>query len=309
MDARKYVDYADKNLYNSKMSPSEIHVTNTRTAAFFRRYLYQRAMSVFKWSLPESINPYYFNFVLWRAGYIGLFNHEDFGSLALWGSLRDYDVYYYPKTMMFTSPVFSTPIERRINEDCVVLNLKGDFTGIDDLVFFYADQLALLYQSLGINVLNNKTSNVFACSSKASAESFKKMVDEIDKGLPNVFIDKDLLNDNGDLAMTQFAASIPYLADSILVDVQKVIKMFDTEIGIPAVNTEKKERMITAEAEKNDIETYSRIDMWLEHLQEECKKAKELLDIDISVELRYNKERRCKENDRELLDDMGSVEV
>lgn len=42
-------DYEFINKYNAAVSPSTVHVKNTGLARFFKRYLLQEAMSVFKW--------------------------------------------------------------------------------------------------------------------------------------------------------------------------------------------------------------------------------------------------------------------
>ena len=47
-------DYGTMNLYNYNRSPSTVHVKNTRLRAYFRKYLFQKAISVFDWKLPED---------------------------------------------------------------------------------------------------------------------------------------------------------------------------------------------------------------------------------------------------------------
>ena len=61
-----FYDYI--NAETSQVTPSTIHVRNTALSAFFRRYLFQKAMSVFKWNLPEN----------WEENYSSLnkFSHK-----------------------------------------------------------------------------------------------------------------------------------------------------------------------------------------------------------------------------------------
>lgn len=272
-------------------SPSTVHCKNTCLSSMFARYLFQRAMSVFKWKLPEEINPYYFKWVLNTFGFIGLFNTKQFGHCAMWGGFEGYDLYYYPKYMLFNSPVFTETIRREINKDCVLLNLKGDFSGFYDLVSFYADQLALLFEDAGISMVSTKYANVFSVDNKAGAESFKRMFDQIASGDPAVFVDRNLFNDDGTPRWLNFQSKLGdnYIIDRLLIDARKIINLFDIEIGIPSVNTEKRERLVTAEAEGTYDEARSRSEMWLEDLKKECKKAKKLLDFDIDVEFRSKK--------------------
>ena len=47
------VFYDHQNAYNSMLSPSTMHVRDTNLQWYFRRYLLQKAIAVFKWRLPE----------------------------------------------------------------------------------------------------------------------------------------------------------------------------------------------------------------------------------------------------------------
>ena len=46
-------DYNHINIYNSEISPSTVHSQNAALTGYFRRYLLQKAMSPFKWKVPE----------------------------------------------------------------------------------------------------------------------------------------------------------------------------------------------------------------------------------------------------------------
>lgn len=43
--------------------------------------------------------------------------------------------------------------------------------------------------------------------------------------------------------------------------------MFDTDIGIPNANTDKRERLITDEVNSNNAETLSKCALWLDQCQ------------------------------------------
>ena len=63
--------------------------------------------------------------------------------------------------------------------------------------------------------------------------------------------------------------------------------LFDTEIGIPNSNTNKRERLIVDEVNSNNVETATKCELWLEDLQKTCAKTTDLFGIDISVDWRY----------------------
>lgn len=85
-----------------------------------------------------------------------------------------------------------------------------------------------------------------------------------------VFYDSKLKEDRGNNEViepwTVFANNLSnnYIAGDILDNMRRLEELFCTEIGIPSARSDKKERMITSEAESNDTETSTRIEMWLD---------------------------------------------
>lgn len=288
--------YDHKNAYNSMINPSTVHVRNTGLQWYFRRYLLQKAMNVFRWRLPKGWAKNYFLYVLYTWGYIAIVETDKFGVIPQGCSLAGYDVFYQPTTAIISNPLLSGILEPRIyNNDpagaqCVVLKMCPDYGGIMDKINFYADMMALSAETVGTNLLNSKLAFVFAAENKAQAESFKKMYDDIASGEPAVFTDKKLFNEDGSINWQMFNNSVrdTYIAGDIMEDMRKWELKFCTDLGIPNANTEKKERLITSEVESNDVEVRTWADGALEELQDGCKKARELFGIDIRVGWRYN---------------------
>ena len=283
--------YDHRNLHNAMLSPSSIHAYNTGLERFFRKYLYERAMSVYEWKLPDSYNRYYFKWVLWSFGFIFLFNDKQFGQVCQQCTLKGYDLYYYPKQVIITNPAFTEDkngLILDIDKDGILLNLKGDFTGIEDIVSFYSSMLAVVYESFGINAIQAKTTNIYGTSDKKTGEELKKIQDLIMSGKPAVVTSDALFNDDGKLTMQQFTESKDFLGMSLLDCVTEILHNFDAEIGIPTANTQKKERLISGEVNSQKYESMSRSEMWLEDLKLECEKARKLLGIEIDVNFRYN---------------------
>ena len=59
------VFYDYNNAVNSLISPSTMHVRDTGLAWYFRRYLLQKAIAVFKWNLPKEWAQNYILYVLY----------------------------------------------------------------------------------------------------------------------------------------------------------------------------------------------------------------------------------------------------
>lgn len=277
------------NAETSQVTPSTVHVKDSGLCRYFTKYLLQKAMSVFEWDLPETWNKDYFLYVLYCWGYVAVINTDKFGVIPQGCGLKGYDVFYAPTHAVIANPLLSGILEPRIGTQCELLKLQPDFSGILDLVGHYAEQMALASQSVSVNLLNSKLSYVFTAKTKALAESLKKMYDQIASGEPAVVIDSRLKNAaDGEETWKSFEQNVGgnYIVTNLLADLRKIEAMFDTEIGIPNANTDKRERLIQDEVNANNIETYSKCAMWLENLQDACKKVNDMFGISMSVRWR-----------------------
>lgn len=282
--------YDMMNIYNAVRSPSTVHVKNARLTRYFRKYLLQKAISVFKWKLPENWDRDYFLYTLYGMGFISVFYYARYGVICQQCAPGGYNLYYRPSYVIVSNPLIDRALTLNIDTDCVLLKLQPDYSSIMDIVSFYADQLALCAEALGANMVNIKSGTVFGAESKAQAEAYKKMYDSLSEGDPAVVIGKKLLDADGKPSWFPFTQDVKqaYVASDILSDMRKIEAMFDTEVGIPNANTDKRERLIADEVNANNVETATRSELWLETLRKEIAKIKSMFDIDISVDWRVD---------------------
>jgi hypothetical protein len=238
------VMYDYVNATNSLVSPSTVHVTNTGVAHFFRRYLLQKAISVFEWHLPESWDRDYFLYILYCWGYLAIINTDKFGVIPQSCGLQGYNVFYRPTTAVITNPYLNGMKSLKIDKHCTLFKLQPDYGGIMDIVNYYADMMALCAETAGVNLLNSHLSYVFTATDKPAAESFKKLHDKVLSGEPSVVVDKNLFGADGKPEWQPFQQNVGqnYIVGDILTDMRKIENMFNTAIGIPNANTDKKER-------------------------------------------------------------------
>ena len=297
------------NAETSQVTPSTVHVKDSGLCRYFTKYLLQKAMSVFEWDLPETWNKDYFLYVLYCWGYVAVINTDKFGVIPQGCGLKGYDVFYAPTHAVIANPLLSGIVEPRIGTQCELLKLQPDFSGILDLVGHYAEQMALASQSVSVNLLNSKLSYVFTAKTKALAESLQKMYDQIASGEPAVVIDSRLKNAaDGEETWKSFEQNVGgnYIVTNLLADLRKIEAMFDTEIGIPNANTDKRERLIQDEVNANNIETYSKCAMWLENLQDACKRVNDMFGLSIAVRWREIPEMGGASNDGNI-EPVGAV--
>ena len=277
------------NTYNQSFSPSTVHVKNTSLQRYFRRYLFQKAISVFKWNLPETWNRDYFLYVLYSWGYLAVVETDKFGVICQAGVPYGYDIYYQPTNMVITNPLLRGSLEPRIGTECTVFKLQPDWGGINDLVNYYADMMALCAETASVNLLNSHLSFVFPAKDKPTAETYKKLFDKVAGGEPCVVVDKQLFREDGTQVWNAFQQNIKqnYIVSDLLTDMRKIEDMFNTDIGIPNANTEKRERLLDAEVNANNIETITKCELWLEHLKKCAEETNRMFGTDIAVDWRH----------------------
>jgi hypothetical protein len=279
------------NMAASQIQPGTVRSQDAVMVAYYRRYLLDRAMSVFKWTMPEDWDENYVKFVTYGIGFFVVINTDRFGIIPQHGTLSGRGVMYTPTHVIVSNPLINQVLQPRINEDCALIRLRPDYGGIMDLVNDYAEAMALTSQLFSLNTLNSRLSFVFGAGNKRAAESYKSAMDRLYAGDPMVVVDKDLLGPDGSPSWQLLQQNVGqnYVAGEALENLRRLECMFNNEVGIPAnLATAKKERTISAEVEANDTETYGRAAAWLESLQKGCRRAREMFGIDLNVEWRVD---------------------
>lgn len=281
------------NAYNHQYAPSTIHVKETGLSWYFKRYLIQKIISVFKFEgIPETWAKDYFLYTLFVFGYCAVINTNKYGVIPQHCTLSGYNIFYRPNRAIIANPLFSKTIEAQIGKDCELIRMAPDWCGVWDIVEYYADLMALTSETVAVNLINSKFSYVFAAEDKASAESLKKLYDQIASGEPAAFADKKLFNDDGDPSWYLFVQNLKqnYIAGDLLEDLAKIDSRFNTEIGIPNVNIAKASGVGEAEVMANNIDTHSKAALWLETIKDSLEKVNEMFGLNITVSMRFTGE-------------------
>ena len=290
--------YEFENLYNSMRSPSTVHCRNTALVEFYTRYLLQKVISVFEFSgLPETWADNYFKYVLFGEGVIAVINTDRYGVICQNCGLSGYNVFYQPTTVVVANPLLPGLREFTVGENCQIIKLQPNYSGVMDLVTTYADLMALALETTGANLLNSKLSYVFFADNKTAAESFKKLYDKLASGEPMAVIDKNLLKEDGSVAWQMFTQNVGanYVTGELLNDMKTIEDQFNTIVGIPNANTQKRERMITDEVNANNVDTQSRVNLWLETMQKDIDKVNAMFGLNITVKYRFDDIRKVVE--------------
>lgn len=295
--------FSQENIIQSMNSPGIMHCNNTELVNYFKRYLYQKAVSTIDCSIPDTWNRDYLLYTLFARGYIAVVRTNKYGVICQSCGLSGFDIYYAPTHALISNPLLKGILQPRIHVQCEVLKLTPDYLGIDDLITYYANKLALAGETVDTNLVNTKLAYIFTAGNKAAAASFKMLYDDIASGKPAVVVDKSLTRDDGSLGIEMFNQQLSntYIAGDVLSDMKKIEAQFDTDIGIPNANTDKRERLITDEVNSNNTETRAKLDLWLESLNDGADKANKMFGLSLSFKKRFEDPAPDPEGGEELV--------
>ena len=266
--------YAAINAVEGTIHPSFLHIHNTSLARFFKRYLLQDALSVFKFDLPEWWDSDYFRYSLIGFGFVTVFKTDKFGIIPQQCGLTGFNVFYRPTQCTISNPLIGSTI-LNIGRNCEIIKMQPDYSGVASLVDYYGDLMALTWEGITTNILNSKLAYIGYADGKEEAETFKKLYDKIASGEPAVVVKKKTSKISEDDKFQFFTQNLGqnYIAQDMLQSLRSIQAAFRAEIGIPDLNVQKKERLITAEATKTDIYTRAKSLLWLEEIQNSMEKV------------------------------------
>lgn len=282
--------YPAEMLTNQSITPNTVITQNTGLCRYYRRYLLQKVISVFKFDLPEEWDRDYFLYVLYGLGYIGIVDTFEFGVIPQRCGLMGYNVFERPRKAIFTNPLYNT-LEKTIGVDCVVVKLTPDYWGVMDLVNQYAELMALTLSGISVNILNSRLAYVFYADSKAAAESYKDLFDKVTSGEPAVVLNTKALPKGGNLKPWEpFSQNLKntYIAPEMLESLRSIENQFATDVGLPNTNYNKKERMNVDEVNANNAETGTRCELWLDSIQKGFEQANKMFGLNLKVGWRIN---------------------
>lgn len=281
-----FYDYI--NTMQSGKQPANMHVLNSQVGRFYQRYLLKKALAVFNWKLPEWWDENYFLYVLYCRGYVSVFDTPEFGVIPQECGLQGYNIFYRPTNCIIANPILGS-INKRIDNDCVLMQLQPDYMGVLDLCGHYAEKMALASAAINQNLWHTKISTVFFAGSDAEQQSIKKAYDRMTDGDPMVVVHKNLRDADGNLKYEVFNRDVKssYVISDLIADLRKIEAEYDTRIGVPNANTDKRERLITDEVNANNVETSILSDLWMDSIQDGINKIRNMFGIEISCERRY----------------------
>lgn len=285
-----------------------LHFPNTywkgRTLEYrywFRSLLQKIDSSLIFKGIPAGWSNDFFMLCLWAFGYVGVFetNRSDldkFGPGVVFQpcTVSGFDFYYQPKKFLVSNPMYTKEFE--IGKKAELLKLTPDFMGVFDIIDYYATKLAEISKGIDMGLINTKMPVILTASNDAQSETLKKVYDKVQSGQSLVVYKDTTQDDTSEImpAKTPFEVwnqdfKQTYIVHNLLEDMQLILDSFYVEIGLP-VAVEKKERLVTSEADFAAAQSQARVACWVETLNESFSKIEKTFGIKMEVEYAAEKD-------------------
>jgi len=295
------LNYEQINNVTGHLQPSMLKYCNSVTYAYWQRSLFQRAISTIDFTgTPDTWQGEVRDFFYWclfAYGYVGVFNTDDYGLTFQPGALYGFDWYYQPTEFIVANPKLKGMSGRfKIHDTCELIKLTPDYKGIWDIICYYSMLLSMLDSGINSSIVNSKLVWLLGAKNKAAGESLKVIFDKIASGDPAVVYDEALLgmdpqskDENPLTFLDRSNVKNSYLTTDMLMDRSTLLSSFDAEIGITSLPYNKKERLVTAEAESRQEDATARLMVWKATLDSSLKLVNKMFGTDIKAELAYEK--------------------
>ena len=225
-----------------------------------------------------------FKFGLFMLGYQIVFRSKSYGVVPQPGSVTGYGLQYQPSGAVINTPYFQFTRPLKIGVECELIKLTPDYTGIYDIITKYAAELKEIDTSIRSAARNSRLAYAMVASSDKSARALKAIRERVING-EDVIVDekiaRDKVNPEG-LPWYQFDRDLKsnFLLNDLLDARRTTLVDFYREIGVRMLD-DKKERMLTAEVDAGNAETFIRSEVWMETLKESCEKVNSMFGLAI----------------------------
>lgn len=266
-------------------------LTNDDTYFDYLRRMKMVALSLFEWKLPKGMDARYLEKCLYYKGMATLLDTTEFGFINTQCSTNGYlNVYGYPSALNCNTynglhwyrNLYTTlgeddeTIENQRQDECILV--YNDWEGLPTR--FTIEQFAYrLYQAqrtADVNMSAQRTPVMVVCSDKQRL-TMENLYSQYDGNQPFIFGDKDAsINEN---SLKALKTDAPYICDKVIEYKKNIWNEFLQYLGVSSISIEKKERLITEEANQNNEVTNLYLQSRLAQRQKACDQFNELFGL------------------------------
>lgn len=248
------------------------------------RVLYDKVrlltMNQYAWgNLPDGILERHIERALFKFGKAGFYEKPRHGFMCL-EAQDGGQVNPYGDPLSYIMHGYN--VNDRVNAyDCVIIENNMLRLPTVDFVMHYVNKITEAERTMDVNVKAVKTPVVFACDDK-DVLSFKRLFQQVDGNVPAIFADRGLNLDS----IEAFQTGAKFLGNELMDYKHSVEAELLTFLGINNPAVDKKERLITDEANSNNQLIASFAELQLEARKRACDEINEKWGLGITVERR-----------------------
>lgn len=281
-------------------------LTNSQTYIDYLERMKKISLSMFEWvNLPPTMSSRYLELCLYYKGQAALLYDEDYGFIntqaADSGYINIYGLptkincfsYSYNKLRELYVPNTNLPAE----EECILVMNNYQRIPTASTISLYAERLCDAQRACDINVKAQKTP-ILLLTDKNQELTLRNIYAQYDGNSPVIFGDKNLLNEK---PIDSINTQAEFVANDLREYMQGIWNDFLCFIGINNLS-EKKERLITSEANTNNELVNMNMQSYLIPRKQACKEFNEKFGLTgtskaIDVKLRSDLYNIIKENE------------
>lgn len=276
-------------IYNA---PPNLNNSPNFSMDYWSRSLFQRLTALIDFEgLPQADKGQYgwdkdaLKYGLYMIGYMAVFRSATYGIVPQPGRVTGYGLQYQPSGVMIATPYFQLTEPLKLGVDAELIKLTPDYTGIFDIVTKYAAELKEIDTSIRSASRNSRLAYALVAASDKSARTLQAIRERIING-DDVIIDERVMRDKANPETPpwfEFDQDLKknYILGDLLDARRTTLVDFYREIGVRMLD-DKKERMLTAEVDAGNAETFIRSEVWIETLKDSCEKVNKMFGTSIT---------------------------
>lgn len=233
--------------------------------------------------LPDGIQPRHIERLLFTRGFACFFRDPHMSYMCLECDTGG-NVNVYGDPLGYRAHGFN--YQRYLDaDDCVIIRNNLLALPTEPFVMHYVNKITEADRTMDVNIKACKTPVVFACDDK-DVLTFKRIFQQVDGHVPAIFADRGLNLDS----ISAFQTGVKFLGNELMDYKRSVESDLLTFLGQDNTPVDKKERLITDEAEANNQLIASFADLQLEARKQACEEINAMFGLNISVRRRENVE-------------------
>lgn len=273
------------------------NLTGDQWFSFYQEWLFSLVIQMFEWKgLPPTIDPLFLERTLHTTGLVAFYNDKDLKHMALKGTPIGINVYNNPITFQtamvgynkqFSLYNYTIPIDEAREDNLGVLakNQVSSLTGVTVAsMSAIANFASLLAENKQTKLITQNALKIPYIIETDEEEllTFKNILYQIEANEPAIFVNKeqDIME-----RLKVHQTNAPYYLDKLEQDRMDIYNEFLTYFGVNNVNIQKKERLITSEANSNDELILHNRNKFLQPRKETARILSELWERDITVDI------------------------